>query len=153
MRAVNLLPAPRVEKRQDDGQSRARTTKAIAIAAGLALVCVAVVLGLAFMQARSDVSDRQATLDGLQAEVAQTQAAAAVTAAVAAADAGAPRRGHVGRVRADGLGRPARPALARHAARAPGSRACRRRRLRQSVDAHVDIDLEHRQRRRDVERA
>ena len=33
------------------------------------------------MQARSDVSDRQSTLDGLQAEVAQLQASAALSAA------------------------------------------------------------------------
>ena len=40
MRAVNLLPAPRVETRQDDGQSLARATKAAAIAAGLMVTCV-----------------------------------------------------------------------------------------------------------------
>jgi Tfp pilus assembly protein PilN len=81
MRAVNLLPAPRVEKRQDDVQSRARTSKAIAIAAGLVLVLLAIVLGYAFSNGRSQVSDRQAKLDNLQAEVSQAQAAAAVPSA------------------------------------------------------------------------
>jgi Tfp pilus assembly protein PilN len=81
MRAVNLLPAPRVEMRQDDVQSRARTSKTIAIAAGLVLVLLAVVLGYAFSNGRSQVSDRQAKLDNLQAEVSQAQAAAAVPSA------------------------------------------------------------------------
>ena len=81
MRAVNLLPAPRVEKRQDDVQSRARTTKAIAIAAGLVLVLVAIVLGFAYTHGSSKVSDRQAKLDSVQAEVARAQAAAAVPSA------------------------------------------------------------------------
>jgi Tfp pilus assembly protein PilN len=84
MRAVNLLPAPRVEKRQDDVQSRARTTKAIAIAGGLVLLLVAVVLGFAYTHGSSKVSDRQAKLDGLKAEVAQAQAAAAVPSAARA---------------------------------------------------------------------
>jgi Tfp pilus assembly protein PilN len=83
MRAVNLLPAPRVEKREDNAQSRARTTKAIAIAAGAVLVLVALVAGFAFVQGRSDVNDRQSTLDGLHAQVAEVQASAAVSAAVA----------------------------------------------------------------------
>jgi Tfp pilus assembly protein PilN len=83
MRAVNLLPAPRVENGQDDVQGRAQTTKAIAIAAGLVLVLVAVVLGFSYAHGRSSVSDRQAKLDGLHAEVAQAQAAAAVPAAAA----------------------------------------------------------------------
>jgi Tfp pilus assembly protein PilN len=84
MRAVNLLPAPRVEKRQDDVQSRARTSKAIAIVAGVVLVLVAVVLGYAVSHSRSQVNDRQAKLDGLKAEVAQAQAAAAVPGAARA---------------------------------------------------------------------
>jgi Tfp pilus assembly protein PilN len=84
MRAVNLLPTPRVEKRQDDVQSRARTTKAIAIVAVVALALVAVVLGFAYTHGSSNVSDRQAKLDGLKAEVAQAQAAAAVPGAARA---------------------------------------------------------------------
>ena len=74
MRAVNLLPAPRAEKRQ-------WTTKSTAVAAGLVFVLVSVAAGFGFVQARSDVSDRQSTLDGLQAEVAQLQASAALSAA------------------------------------------------------------------------
>ena len=85
MRAVNLLPAPRVEQRQDDGQRRGRTTKAVAIAAGLLLVFVTAALGFAFVHERSAVNDRQSTLSGLQAKVAQTHAAAASSAAAAAA--------------------------------------------------------------------
>jgi Tfp pilus assembly protein PilN len=85
MRAVNLLPAPRVEHRQDDGRRRGRTTKAVAIAAGLLLVFVTAVLGFAFMHERSAVNDRRSTLDGLQTQVAQNQAAKASSAAAAAA--------------------------------------------------------------------
>ena len=84
MRAVNLLPAPRVEKRQDDVQSRARTTKAIAVVAVAVLVLVAVVLGYSVSHSRSQVNDRHAKLDGLKAEVAQAQAAAAVPGAARA---------------------------------------------------------------------
>jgi hypothetical protein len=84
MRAVNLLPAPRVEQRQDDGRRRGRTTKAVAIAAGLLLAFVIAALGVVSVQARSAVNDRQSTLDGLEAKVAQTHAAAASSAAVAA---------------------------------------------------------------------
>ena len=69
------LPAPRVETRQDDGQSHARTTTAGAIAAGLMVAFVTAAVGFAFVQERSAVNDRQSTLDGLQAKVAQTHAA------------------------------------------------------------------------------
>ena len=84
MRGVNLLPAPRVEKRQAAAQSGLRSTNGIAAAAGAVLVLVAVLLALGFVQGRSDVSDRRATLEGLEAQVAQKQAAASVSAAVAA---------------------------------------------------------------------
>ena len=85
MRAVNLLPAPRVEKRQAAAQSRLRSTNGIAAAAGAVLVLVAALLALGFVQARSDVSDRRATLDRLEAQVAQSsEAAASASAAVAA---------------------------------------------------------------------
>jgi Tfp pilus assembly protein PilN len=84
MRALNLLPAPLVEKRQDRFQSRLRTTNGIAAAAGAVLVLVVVLLGLGFAQGRSDVSDRRTTLDRLEAQVAQNQASASVSAAVAA---------------------------------------------------------------------
>jgi len=84
MRAFNLLPAPRVEQRQDGVQSRLQTTNGIAAAAGAVLVLLAVLIGFAFVQGRSDVSDRRTTLDRLEAQVARSQAAASVSAAVAA---------------------------------------------------------------------
>jgi Tfp pilus assembly protein PilN len=83
MRPVNLLPAPRVETRQDDGQSSARTTKAVAIAAGLTLAFVTAAAGFAFMHERSAANDRQSTLDDLQAKIAHTHAATASSAPVA----------------------------------------------------------------------
>jgi Tfp pilus assembly protein PilN len=83
MRALNLLPAPLVEKRQDGFQSRLWTTHRIAAAAGAVLVLIVVLLGLGFVQGRSDVSDRRTTLGRLEAQVAQNQAAASVSAAVA----------------------------------------------------------------------
>ena len=83
MRAVNLLPDPRTDKRHADRPSRLHSTKAIAAAAGAVLVLVAAVSGVAFTKARSDVSDRQSTLNGLQAELAGVQAKAVVSAAAA----------------------------------------------------------------------
>ena len=83
MRAVNLLPDPRTDKRHADRPSRLQSTKAIAAAAGAVLVLVAAVSGVAFTKARSDVSDRQSTLNGLQAELAGVQAKAVVSAAAA----------------------------------------------------------------------
>ena len=102
MRAVNLLPAPRVEKREDKAQNREQTTKVVAIAGGAVLALVAIVLGFTFVQGRSHVSDRKATLAGLQAQVAKTQAAAAVSAAVAAQ-----RQAHLNAVRSAASGRTA----------------------------------------------
>src|SRR5947208_1413415 len=84
MRAVNLLPDPRVDTREQSVESRARSTRTIALAAVAALVLIAVVVGYSFVQGRSGVHDRQARLHGLQAKVAKTQAAAAVSAVVAA---------------------------------------------------------------------
>ena len=54
MRAVNLLPAAGPDKGQNETRSGVRTTKSIAVAAGLVLVVLAVVLGLAFTQTRTD---------------------------------------------------------------------------------------------------
>ena len=76
MRPVNLLPAPRVERREADVAARVRTTKAIALASGALLVLILAAAVLAFQQGRSDVSDRRAVLGGLQSEVARSQAAA-----------------------------------------------------------------------------
>jgi Tfp pilus assembly protein PilN len=83
MRAVNLLPDPRTDKRHADRPSRLQSTKAIAAAAGAVLVLVAAVSGVAYTKARSDVSDRQSTLKGLQAELVGVQAKAAVSATAA----------------------------------------------------------------------
>jgi Tfp pilus assembly protein PilN len=84
MRAFNLLPTPRVEQRQDGVQSRLQTTNGIAAAASAVLVLLAVLIGFAFVQGRSNVSDRRTTLDRLETQVARQQAAASVSAAVAA---------------------------------------------------------------------
>ena len=81
MRAVNLLPDSR--GRRGVGRDRLRTSKAIAVTAGAALILVAALSGVAFTKARSDVSARQDTLKGLQGELAAAQAKAAVSAAVA----------------------------------------------------------------------
>jgi Tfp pilus assembly protein PilN len=61
-----------------------RTTNGIAAAAGAVLVLVAVLVGFAFVQGRSNVSDRRTTLDRLEAQVTRNQASASVSAAVAA---------------------------------------------------------------------
>ena len=71
-----------VEKRQAAAQSGLRSKNGIAAAAGAVLVLVAALLAVGFVQGRSDVSDRRATLDRLEAQVAQKQAAASVSAAV-----------------------------------------------------------------------
>jgi Tfp pilus assembly protein PilN len=84
MRAVNLLPDPRTDKRHDDGRDRLRSTRMIAVAGGAVLVALAVVLGAAFISARSDVHDRQAKLEGVQSQVAAAQVSAAASAAAAA---------------------------------------------------------------------
>ena len=84
MRGFNLLPAPRVEQRQDGLQSRLQSTNGIAAAAGAVLVLVALLLAVGFVHGRSDVSNRRTTLGQLEAQVAQKQAAASVSAAVAA---------------------------------------------------------------------
>jgi len=84
MRAVNLLPAPRADKRQESSQSRVQPTTAVAAAAAAVLVLAAVAVGVAFSQGRSTVNDRRSKLDALQAQVARTQATATVSAALAA---------------------------------------------------------------------
>src|SRR5947209_4385594 len=106
MRAVNLLPTPRVEQRQDDGRRRGLTTKAVAIAAGLLLVFVMAAAGYAFVHERSAVNHRRSTLEGLQAKVANNHAAATSSAAVAAQTQGylaAVTSAASGRVDWDGL--------------------------------------------------
>src|SRR4051794_24605529 len=107
MQAFNLLPAPRVETRQDDGRHRARTTRAVAIAAALMVAFVTATLGFAFLQGRSAVNDRHSTLDGLKAKVAHTQAKVAHTQAATAssgADA-AKAQGHLAAITSAASGR------------------------------------------------
>ena len=83
MRAVNLLPDPRTDKRHDDGRDRLRSTKMIAVAGGAVLIALAVVLGAAFTKAHSDVSNRQAKLESVQSQVAVAQVSVAASAAAA----------------------------------------------------------------------
>lgn len=107
MRAVNLLPAPRVETRQDDAESRARTTRAVAIAAGLMVAFVMAAVGFAFVQERFAVNDRRATLDGLQAKVSQSHAATASSRAAAASSAAvaAKTQGYLNAIKSAASGR------------------------------------------------
>ncbi len=153
MRAVNLLPAPRVDKRPER-RPRAvlRTTKAIAVAAGArARAGRGRSSGSPSRRRRSDVSDRQATLEGLEAEVAQSQAAASVSAAVAAQT-----QAHLAAVTAAASGRTAWDGLLDQLSRVmPRGRLARERADDAGCGvsrAHVGIELEHRQRSRDVER-
>ena len=73
MRAVNLLQNSR------QGRDRLRTSKTIAVTAGVAAILVAALAGVAFTKAHSDVSSRQDTLQGLHGELATVQAKAAVS--------------------------------------------------------------------------
>src|SRR3954471_2949873 len=102
MRPVNLLPAPRVETREDARHSRGRATTAVAIATGLMVTVVTASVGFAFVQERSAVSDRRSTLDGLRAQVAQTHVAAASSAPVATTT-----RGHLAAITTAASGRTA----------------------------------------------
>src|SRR3954447_1816947 len=113
MRAVNFLPAPRVETRQDVAQSRARTTRSGALAAGLLVAFVTAALGYAFVHERSTVNDRRSTLDGLHAKVAETRAANAKTHADNASSAAvaAKTQGHVAAITSAASGRMAWDAL------------------------------------------
>ena len=157
MRAVNLLPDP--SRRKAPGRRPepcARRRRRSRSAAGVALVLVAVVVGLAFTQARSDVSDRQATLDGLQAEVAQQACQAAARPVTAAAGAVTARRRTSPRSRRRRPG--GRPGTAcstssRASCRAaPGSRRLQATAAPAGARPRADFDVEHRQRGRDVER-
>ncbi len=127
MRAVNLLPAAGADKGQNETQSRSRRRSRSRSPQASCSCCSRSLLGLAFTQTRANVSDRQATLHGLEAEVAQNEAAAAVTAAAAAQ-----MRAHYAAVTAAATGRTAWDRLLGQLSRvmpaAPGSRASSRRR-------------------------
>ena len=76
MRAVNLLP----EEDRPGGMPTMLTTTSVAAGGVALLACVLVVLGFSFVQSHSKVSDKRDTLEALQQQVAQVQAAAARTA-------------------------------------------------------------------------
>jgi Tfp pilus assembly protein PilN len=81
MEAINLLPAGAIRHKRwgavADGGSAKRVLVTAAAAAGVLIV----VFGAAFVQSHSAVSDKQATLDGLEQKVATAQAKAAVVQA------------------------------------------------------------------------
>jgi Tfp pilus assembly protein PilN len=84
MEAINLLPAGAIRHKRwgavADGGSAKRLLVTAAAAAGVATV----LFGAAFAQAHSAVSDKQATLDGLEQQVAAAQATAAAAQAARA---------------------------------------------------------------------
>ena len=104
-------------------------------------------LALGFVQGRSDVSDRRTTLDRLDAQIAQKQAAASVSAAAAAQ-----AQAHLAAFTAASSGRPpgtpARPARASDAA----GRLARHPAADAGCDGRRRHDRERDQRRRDDER-
>jgi len=106
MRAVNLLPAPRAEKRQPDAQSAARSTKTIAIAAGAVLALLVAAVAFAFVQGRSHVHNRQAKLALLQSQVEREEGIAAISAK-AFAQAQAQSQDHLAAVTSAASGRTA----------------------------------------------
>jgi Tfp pilus assembly protein PilN len=77
MEAINLLPAGAIRHKRwgavADGGSAKRVLVTAAATAGVLIV----VFGAAFVQSHSAVSDKQATLDGLEQQVAAAQATAA----------------------------------------------------------------------------
>jgi Tfp pilus assembly protein PilN len=76
MEAINLLPAGAI-RRNRWGAADANAAKRVLVTAATAAGVVIVASGAAFVQAHNTVSDRQATLDGLQEQVAAAQATAA----------------------------------------------------------------------------
>jgi Tfp pilus assembly protein PilN len=83
MQAVNLLPADAIRGGRwgaAEGNSPKRVLTTAAVVAGV----VVAASGAAFFQAHSTVTDRQATLDGLEQQVASAQATAAAAQATRA---------------------------------------------------------------------
>jgi len=78
MRAVNLLP---VERGDDASKSRMPGAKTIVAGGSGLLAATAAAVGFAFVNARSDVSDKRATLTAVQEQVAAARAQQASTAA------------------------------------------------------------------------
>ena len=77
MRAVNLLP----EQDRPGGMPTVLTTTSVAAGGGALLAAVILFMGISFVQSHNKVSDRSDTLNALEQQVAQVQAAAARSAA------------------------------------------------------------------------
>src|SRR4051794_20238098 len=83
MRAVNLLP----EDARGEGRSvTLLTTTSVAVTAAALFVAVAVFVGVSFTQAHNKVSDKRTTLEGLQHQVTELQAARAASASTQTSD-------------------------------------------------------------------
>jgi Tfp pilus assembly protein PilN len=80
MEAINLLPAGAIRHKRW-GVADAGAAKRVLVTAAAAVSVVIVASGAAFVQAHNAVSDRQATLDRLEQQVATAQAKAAVVQA------------------------------------------------------------------------
>jgi Tfp pilus assembly protein PilN len=76
MEAINLLPAGAIRHKRWGVADRGVAKRVLVTAAAAAGVLI-VVFGAAFVQSHSAVSDKQATLDGLEQQVAAAQATAA----------------------------------------------------------------------------
>jgi Tfp pilus assembly protein PilN len=76
MEAINLLPAGAI-RRNRWGDADVSATKRVLVTAVAAAGVVIIASGAAFVQVHNTVSNRQATLDGLQQQVAAAQATAA----------------------------------------------------------------------------
>jgi Tfp pilus assembly protein PilN len=76
MEAINLLPAGAI-RRNRWGAADVSAAKRVLVTAAAVAGVVIVASGAVFVQAHNTVSDRQATLDGLQEQVAAAQATAA----------------------------------------------------------------------------
>src|SRR4029450_13741403 len=76
MEAINLLPAGAI-RRNRWGAADVSAAKRVLVPAAAVARVVIVASGAVFVQAHNTVSDRQATLDGLQEQVAAAQATAA----------------------------------------------------------------------------
>jgi Tfp pilus assembly protein PilN len=77
MRAANLLP----EQERPGGMPTVLTTQSVGVGGGSLLAIVLILFGFMFVQSHGKVSDKQGTLEALQEQVTQVQAAAARTTA------------------------------------------------------------------------
>ena len=81
MEAINLLPAGAIRHKRWGAVADGGAAKRVLVTAAVAAGVVIVASGAAFVQAHNAVSDRQATLNGLEQQVATAQAKAAVVQA------------------------------------------------------------------------